>query len=242
MTSLHQAARVALEEASAITGWLVPAVLEKALRDFDGVAAPAVNSVAVDQAQRGGEVSTVVQMQRGILVDTLSQIRQYGFDLGYTAISKNVKLDSSKCRVMEVRSRTVVIQSQDELLCELTPQELVSSFDVVSTDAKKVEVAHPKWPLSYMRHPHYLIHVVQMRIMMALHNAAATVDTGFDRVSVLEKPKRMVRSSCAIARGGLSLVPNATKVLSELSSDPVAEGEVSVVYDTCNNFAGLCGG
>ena len=37
------------------------------------------------------------------------------------------------------------------------------------------------------------------------------------------------------------MVPNATQVHSKLSSDPVAEGEVSVVHTTSNNFAALCG-
>ena len=147
LTSLDQAARVVLEEASALTGWLVPAVIEKALQDFNGVAASAVNSVAVEQAKRGGRVSTVVRMRQyegGALADALSEIREYGFDLGYMVICKGVKVDSSEYRVVEARSDTVVIQSQDELLCELTPQELVSGFDVVSNDAKKAEVAHPK--------------------------------------------------------------------------------------------------
>ena len=53
LTSLDHAARVVLEEASALTGCLVPAVIEKALQDFNGAATPAVNSVAVDQAKRG---------------------------------------------------------------------------------------------------------------------------------------------------------------------------------------------
>ena len=92
-----------------------------------------------------------------------------------------------------------------------------------------------------MRQTNYLTHLVHARIMVALHIAAANVDTGFGRVSVLEKPRRMVRSTCATAEGGLVLVPNATHVHSKLSSDPVAADEVSVVHDTSNNFAALCG-
>ena len=215
LTSLAHAARVVCTWALAIEGWSRPSVIQEAVAEFSAATESVAKSKAAVQPKRGPTVSTVARMRKysgGALVDTLAKIHEHGIDLGCfvtrkaSADLKGDEVDSSEYMVREARSDTVVIQDKDELLCELSTDELLSAFELAS--GEKVDVVHPKWPVNYMAHISYLAHVVKMRIMMALHTASSTVDTGFDRVTVMEKPKRAVRSNGEAARGALVLVPN----------------------------------
>ena len=250
VTSLAHAARVVCTWALAIEGWEFVSVIQVACQEFhravekESVAKPR-NRV---QPKRAPTVSTVARMREysgGALADALAKIHEHGFDLGCCITRKasadlvGADVDSSEYKVWEARGDTLVIQDQDELLCELSADELLSCFDLVSTEKK--EVVHPKWPVNYLAHTSYLAHVMKLRIMSALYTASAVDFASFDRVTVMEKPRRCVRSKGEAAKGALVLVPNSMKVLTKIKSDPVVEGEVRVVHPITGDFACLSG-
>ena len=250
LTSLAHAARVVCTWALAIEGWKKVSVIQDACAEFQAAvqAESVANPKAPVQPKKAHMVSTVARMREysgGALADALAKIHEHGFDLGCfvtrkaSADLKGAEVDSSQYKVWEARGDTVVLQDQHELLCVLSADELLSCFDLVSTQT--VEVVHPQWPVNYLAHTSYLAHMVKLRIMSALYTASTADYASFDRVTVMEKPRRAVRSKGEAARGALVLVPNSMKVLTKPTSDPVVEGEVRVVHPITGDFACLSG-
>ena len=250
LTSLAHGARVVSTWALAIEGWKKVSVIQDACAEFQAAvqAESVANPKAPVQPKKAHMVSTVARMREysgGALADALANIHEHGFDLGCfvtrkaSADLKGAEVDSSQYKVWEARGDTVVLQDQHELLCVLSADELLSCFDLVSTQT--VEVVHPQWPVNYLAHTSYLAHMVKLRIMSALYTASTADYASFDRVTVMEKPRRAVRSKGEAARGALVLVPNSMKVLTKLTSDPVVEGEVRVVHPITGDFACLSG-
>ena len=84
---------------------------------------------------------------------------------------------------------------------------------------RQVAVPHPGWPIDYMQSKQYSVHVAKLRIMSALHAAAATTLDTVDKVVVLEKPKRTVVAKHALAVSTLMLVPNVVRISTQEAAE-----------------------
>ena len=113
------------------------------------------------------------------------------------------RFDEDKSGIVHVRH----LQESTEV--KVPVGEFLNEYEMMD---KQVAAPHPGKPIDYMCTKEYSIHVAKLRIMSALHTAAASTSDAVDSIVVLEKPKRTVVAKHALASSTLILVPNVLRI------------------------------
>ena len=115
--------------------------------------------------------------------------------------------------IMDAKSGFVHLRESPEGTDDkVAVEEFLKDYEMLQ---KQIAAPHPGWPIDYMCTKQYMKHVAQIRIMSALHAAAASASDALDNIVVMEKPKRSVVARHALALSTLMLVPNALRVATE---------------------------
>ena len=205
LESLRQARRQVLQSALTIEAWRDSAVLRTALAECAGE-----GEGEPTQATSGvGSTVPLQEYRDGLLVDTLATVRAGGFDGGSTVVKKG-ETSNQTYVIIDAKSGFVhVRESEDGKEDKVPVEEFMNEYEMMDT---QVSVPHPGWPIDYMCTKQYCKHVAQVRILSAMHAAAALASDALDNIVVLEKPKRSVVAKHALALSTLMLVPNALRV------------------------------
>ena len=217
LESLSHAKRQMLEAAVKLEGWSDLAVLRTALAECAG-----------EPTQGNSGVGSTVPLQEyrdGRLVDTLATVRAAGFDGGSMVVNKG-DCSSHTCEVLDAKSGFVHVKKlKDSTEIQVPVGEFLQDYELLN---KQVVVPHPGWPIDYMCTKGYSVHVAKLRIMSALHAAAATTSDAMDKVVVLEKPKRSVVAKHALALSALMLVPNVVRITTQEAGEKSGDHEGQV--------------
>ena len=221
-----------------------PRVLDQALASYPDET-PAQPTLKKGQAAKKGH-DAVARMQEyagGQLDDVLAEIRQKGFDIGCSLnLVDSSSVDSSQLPLSvkdAVGGVVTVFNAQTKLSSEWKVSDFFEKFKLAGQEEEVT--LFPGWPADYMVQKGYAIHLMKLRILHAMHCAAASAQSDFDLVDLYEKPKRTVRAKENIAKGGLLLVPNTTKVLTKLAQEQAWDGELCVSTPSSGPFACLEG-
>ena len=230
LESIAHAKRQVLEAALKLEAWSDLAVLRTALAEC-----------ASEPTQVTSGVGSTVPLQEyrdGQLVDTLATVRAAGFDGGSMVVKKGgssnqtYEILDAKSGFVHVReggssNQTLHPRSEDSTEVKVPVGEFLKEYEMMD---KQVAAPHPGWPIDYMCTKEYIVHVAKLRIMSALHAAAASTSDAVDNIVVLEKPKRTVVAKHALALSTLMLVPNVLRISTQEAAErPGADsGQVSV--------------
>ena len=89
-----------------------------------------------------------------------------------------------------------VWESEDGKEDKVPVEEFMKEYEMMGT---QVAVPHLGRPIDYMCTKQYCKHVAQVRILSAMHVAAASASDALDNIVVLETPKRSVVAKHALA-------------------------------------------
>lgn len=189
---------------------------------------------ASESTQATSGVGSTVPLQEyrdGRLVDTLATVRAAGFDGGSLVVKKG----GCPCQTWEIivaiNGFVHVTHSEDkkvrgnDMMVLVPVEEFLKEYEMMD---KQAAAPLPGWPIDYMCTKEYSAHVAKLRIMSALHAAAASAPDAVDNIVVLERPKRSVVAKHALALSTLMLVPNALRISTHEAADKGDSGQVSV--------------
>ena len=208
LESLSHAKRHVLEAALKLEAWSDLAVLRTALAEFTSEPTQATSGV--------GSTVPLQEYRDGRLVDTLATVRAAGFDGGSMVVKKGGSSNQTYEIIVAINGFVHVRQSEGSTVVKVPVEEFLKEYAMMD---KQAAAPHPGWRIDYMCTKEYCMHVAKLRIMSALHAAAASAPDVVDDIVVMERPKRSVVAKHALALSTLMLVPNALRISTHESSD-----------------------
>ena len=201
LESLSHAKRHVLEEALKLEAWSDLAVLRTALAEFASEPTQATSGV--------GSTVPLQEYRDGRLVDTLATVRAAGFDGGSIVVKKGGSSNQTYEILVAINGFVQVRHCEDTTMVQVPVEEFLKEYEMMD---KQAAAPLPGWPIDYMCAKDYCVHVAKLRIMSALHVAAASASDAVDDIVVLERPRRTVVAKHALALSTLMLVPNALRI------------------------------
>ena len=245
-TSLSSLAVTILQEAMALPGFRTLDVLKTASEEYKSkekgdTLSPNLKEGHEKKSSKANQSDTVTvaRMQEynagGELVDVLARIRAQGFDLGRSVVGTK---NGVVIRGVVADSNNGFVSLRDLKTNALEQMGVDSFLESFTLDDTVEEKLFNNWPVDYLNSRAYLMHSVKTRISMALHAASVAAGGSFEKVNLVEEPKRTLRAREDIAKHALVIPYNSTKVHVKYSNEPRIDGEVCVDIDTSGFRAG----